>query len=268
MLRNWVRRGVPVVLAAAIILPAQPSHAVTTPGEATASVAATALISTTKSSIGVVTIRVVAGDTLWDLAGRYCGRPTAYPLLAAASAIPDPDRIDIGQRITIRCVRSAAATASSPPASRPGSAWVAPVTGAIFVRGDCKVGGRGGHWLAQRPGHLHKGIDIGRAGGVAIRAVHSGRIVVSRWSTNRRGVGAGWYVMVDHANGYQSVAMHMRGRSPLAVGTWVRAGQVIGYVGATGARVTHLHFEIHHGRWHQVNPAPFLRSHGIRVGGC
>jgi murein DD-endopeptidase MepM/ murein hydrolase activator NlpD len=77
--------------------------------------------------------------------------------------------------------------------------------------------------------------------------------------------------MVDHGE-YQSVAMHLRARSPLAVGTKVRVGQIIGYVGSTGASSgPHLHFEIHHGRtpWStQINPSKFLRAHGIVVRGC
>ena len=43
------------------------------------------------------------GDTLSGLSLEHCGTAADYPGLAAASGIPDPDRIGAGQRVTIRC---------------------------------------------------------------------------------------------------------------------------------------------------------------------
>jgi nucleoid-associated protein YgaU len=44
---------------------------------------------------------VVAGDTLSKLALRFYGDAELYPLIASASGIPDPNVIDVGQRLVI-----------------------------------------------------------------------------------------------------------------------------------------------------------------------
>ena len=50
-------------------------------------------------------------------------------------------------------------------------------------------------------------------------------------------------------------------------GQKVKAGQAIALEGTTGDSTgPHLHFEIHHGLWNQVDPAPWLRAHGVKVG--
>jgi murein DD-endopeptidase MepM/ murein hydrolase activator NlpD len=87
----------------------------------------------------------------------------------------------------------------------------------------------------------HLAIDIAAGEGAPIYASDGGLVVYSGWIS-------GGYVnmiMIDHANGYQSLYAHM---SALAVrcGSTVYQGQVIGYSGMTGGTSTgpHLHFEI------------------------
>ena len=68
----------------------------------------------------------------------------------------------------------------------------------------------------------------------------------TRWAKRRLGA-AGLYVKIRHADGLQSLYMHM---DDLLVerGDNVRRGQIIGTVGRTGIRASqaHLHFELRH----------------------
>ena len=69
---------------------------------------------------------------------------------------------------------------------------------------------------------------------------------------------AGYYVTVDHQDGFQSKYLHMT-HYIVSVGDYVTAGQVIGYVGSTGVSTgAHLHFTItYDGNY--VNPADYIK---------
>jgi murein DD-endopeptidase MepM/ murein hydrolase activator NlpD len=86
----------------------------------------------------------------------------------------------------------------------------------------------------------HKGVDYAAGTGTPIKATGDGKIVFM-------GVkgGYGRVVIVKHGTQYETLYAHMsRYRAGLGVGSRVRQGQVIGYVGATGlATAPHLHYE-------------------------
>jgi len=88
----------------------------------------------------------------------------------------------------------------------------------------------------------HKGVDFAARRGTPIYAAGDG--VVER--ANRYG-GYGNYIRIGHANGYQTAYAHMNGfRKGVSKGKRVRQGDVIGYVGSTGASTgPHLHYEVH-----------------------
>ncbi|MDO4816054.1 MAG: peptidoglycan DD-metalloendopeptidase family protein [Bacillota bacterium] len=102
---------------------------------------------------------------------------------------------------------------------------------------------------------LHGGVDIRASYGTAIWAADSGTVV-----TSQDGWNGGWgnYVMIDHGNGVQTLYAHMSSRA-VSVGQTVSKGQVIGYVGSTGASTgPHLHFEV----WNygsRVDPMSYFR---------
>lgn len=60
------------------------------------------------------THQVRSGDTLGKIARAYYGDASLYPLIVAANQIADPDRLKLGQRLTIPD-RTTAARAFQPP---------------------------------------------------------------------------------------------------------------------------------------------------------
>ena len=89
---------------------------------------------------------------------------------------------------------------------------------------------------------LHKGTDFAAPTGTPIYAAGNG--VVERAS---RYGGYGHYIRIRHAKGYKTAYAHLSryGRGVKA-GRRVRQGQVIGYVGSTGASTgPHLHYEVY-----------------------
>ena len=89
---------------------------------------------------------------------------------------------------------------------------------------------------------LHKGTDFAAPRGTPIYAAGNG--VVERAS---RYGGYGHYVRIRHQKGYKTAYAHMSryGRG-VKSGRSVRQGQIIGYVGSTGASTgPHLHYEVY-----------------------
>jgi murein DD-endopeptidase MepM/ murein hydrolase activator NlpD len=88
---------------------------------------------------------------------------------------------------------------------------------------------------------MHTGVDWAAPMGTPIFAAGNGAI-------DEIGVkgGYGKYVRIRHANGYQTAYGHMTAFARgLVVGSHVRQGQVIGFVGSTGLSTgAHVHYEI------------------------
>ncbi|WP_374296442.1 M23 family metallopeptidase [Acinetobacter sp.] len=98
----------------------------------------------------------------------------------------------------------------------------------------------------------HSGIDFSAPTGTAIYASGAGVVTKSGW-----GSGYGYYVEVDHSNGYKTRYAHAS-RLIAKVGDYVNAGEHIANVGCTG-RCTgpHLHFEVVKNDKRQ-NPSTYL----------
>lgn len=96
----------------------------------------------------------------------------------------------------------------------------------------------------------HKGVDYAAGTGTPIKASGDGRITF-------QGVkgGYGKVVVIRHGGSVETLYAHLsRYRAGLGVGSRVRQGQVIGYVGKTGlATAPHLHYEFLVGGVHK-NP--------------
>ncbi|MCT2087445.1 M23 family metallopeptidase [Microbacterium enclense] len=138
------------------------------------------------------------------------------------------------------------------------SGWVRPAHGWISswfgTRGSiCRNG------YCTRAGH--RGIDFASSCGSPIYAAYPGTVIFAGYS------GAwGNYIKIQHADGTVTGYAHIiNGGYNVNYGQRVRAGQVIAYIGSTGASSgCHLHFEVYVGGV-RVDPAPFLRARGVAV---
>jgi murein DD-endopeptidase MepM/ murein hydrolase activator NlpD len=87
---------------------------------------------------------------------------------------------------------------------------------------------------------MHKGIDFGAHYGQPIVAAADGRVTGAGWAG-----GYGQQVRLVHAGGMGTSYSHMS-RIVAAPGSFVRQGQLIGYVGSSGLSTgPHLHYEVH-----------------------
>jgi murein DD-endopeptidase MepM/ murein hydrolase activator NlpD len=105
----------------------------------------------------------------------------------------------------------------------------------------------------------HLGVDYAAPSGTPVRATGDGTVAAAEW----RG-GYGNLVEIQHANGYTTRYGHLsRFSSELHRDAYVRQGEVIGYVGATGlATGPHLHYEVRrHGR--PIDPESAAAEAGI-----
>lgn len=96
----------------------------------------------------------------------------------------------------------------------------------------------------------HKGVDFRASTGTPIPAAGAGRVVARGYNK-----GHGNFVKIRHNGSYETLYAHMsRFAKGVKVGTNVRQGQTIGYVGSTGMSTgPHLHYEIIKNGKH-VNP--------------
>ena len=99
---------------------------------------------------------------------------------------------------------------------------------------------------------FHYGVDLGGPKGTPIKATRSGKVTLAKYSSS-----AGYYVKIDHGDGFTSIYMHMT-HYIVKKGDKVDAGEVIGYMGSTGTSTgSHLHFGItYKGKY--VNPAKYI----------
>ena len=98
----------------------------------------------------------------------------------------------------------------------------------------------------------HQGVDISAPEGTPIYASRTGIVTAATSSKS-----AGFYVSINHGDGYSSIYMHMT-RYVVSKGQAVSAGQVIGYVGSTGISTgPHLHFGISYAGSY-VNPLAYI----------
>lgn len=86
---------------------------------------------------------------------------------------------------------------------------------------------------------MHKGVDLAAPNGSPIAAAADGRVIAAGWNG-----GYGRQVAIAHSGNVRTTYGHMS-RIAAAPGTYVRRGQIIGFVGSSGLSTgPHLHFEV------------------------
>ena len=139
-------------------------------------------------------------------------------------------------------------TTVRPPATvTDGITWVMPCA---YTRLSSPYGWRM-HPVYKVP-KFHDGVDLSNVSGTPIYAVRSGTVTIATYSST-----AGYYVAINHGDGFASTYMHMT-HFIVKAGQKVAAGQTIGYMGSTGVSTgPHLHFGMSYEGYSQ-NPADYL----------
>ena len=110
---------------------------------------------------------------------------------------------------------------------------------------------KGPHWS----GGVHKGIDFRGPVGTPIHAVQSGFVTKSGYGPSWAGI----WIETRSANGALLVYAHLS-QTNVQVGDTVKAGKIIGLMGATGNTTgSHLHFEVLVGN-ENIDPETILKK--------
>jgi hypothetical protein len=189
------------------------------------------------------------------------GLPPGSVVAAAFSSLPQPSAVPVARaRATKAGIRRAAAAARHrarvmAEASRRRTlvALGAPLTATpplgvrryVFpVVGESDYGDSYGAFRGDVPGSWHHGDDIFALLGTPVVAVATGTLNRVGWEHL-----GGWRLWVRDRRGNEFYYAHLSGYSELALHSkYVRAGDVVGFIGNTGDAFTtppHLHFEVH-----------------------
>lgn len=200
---------------------------------------------------------VFSTQTLSEIALQY-DVTTADITAIAVNGISDANALRIGQEILIPNPKRFAKPAPPPaPAAAPSSGS----GGSTTVRGGTQS--RSGFiWPTTGPISSYFGpshplgidIDLYAAPNAPVAAAAGG---VVTFAGGNACCSYGYYVVVDHGNGFQTLYAHLS-RISVSVGQKVNQGQLLGYAGRTGyATGNHLHFEVHLNGV-TVNPLSYL----------
>ncbi|MBI4300386.1 MAG: M23 family metallopeptidase [Chloroflexi bacterium] len=182
----------------------------------------------------LVVHKVVKGENIASIAAAY-GVDTEVIIAYRPNGLINPNFLVVGKEIVIPGARAGASAVEQPklPATPPKPAPV-------------RAGGSGFSWPTIGPIFTyfgedgHEGIDISPPYGTPVYAAGDGVVV----EEVKLGWSYGWYVLVDHGDGFRTRYGHL-GQFAVSPGDRITRGQLIGLVGTTGRSTgPHLHFEV------------------------
>jgi murein DD-endopeptidase MepM/ murein hydrolase activator NlpD len=186
--------------------------------------------------------RIGDGDNVNYLALVY---DVAAEEIVEFNGLVDPDMLVVGDRLVVP-------NGTIPPGRGAGSSRGDRPAPVPVATGSFRW--PAGGYISQYFGENgHSGLDIAAQWGAPIYAADTGVVVTAL----KLGTGYGWYLVIDHENGYRTLYSHMS-EFYVDYGERVVKGEVIGLIGSTGLSTgPHLHFEIFQNGV-RVNPLNFL----------
>ena len=206
-------------------------------------------------------VAAAAGVTPHTLLANNAGLSTGYIAPGAALRVPNREGVIVDVRTgdTLQAIAAQFGTTVQALVDAPnngvvdpnglisGQELLAPITTPVFVwpaQGDLTDGF--GVCRAWDCSVRHRGTDIAQNGGPILAAADG---VVTRvggeWCC-----GLGFFVEIDHGNGWVSIYGHLHGPAWVYVDQVLAAGDPIGEVGTSGYSTgVHLHLELYHNDW-------------------
>jgi LysM repeat protein len=218
------------------------------------------------------TYSVVSGDSWSRIASQSKVSMTA---LMTANGATTATVIHPGQTLCLPSGTTAPVTATTTPTITPTTtptpvtppAPNAAVTGGVAIdvfpaQGPCSFTDTYG--APRSGGRVHEGVDVIAKAGQWVYAVKDGTLTKRYLNAPGSLSGNGWQLTT--ADRTYFFYAHLSAFAPgLAVGSAVKAGQIIGQIGMTGAApIPHLHFEVHPFGGASINPTPVVKA----VDGC
>ncbi|MCX5226961.1 M23 family metallopeptidase [Streptomyces sp. NPDC006553] len=219
------------------------------------------------AAAGLGATMVTGAGSAFAAEGKAVTAPVAVTASAAVAAQADA-QAHVAAQVKAAAAKATAvkqaaavkkAVAVKPVAAKKAPSWVKPVA-AYTLTASYNQGGA--MWA-----HKHSGQDFAVPVGTPVKAAGTGTVVKAGPNGGGDGPAYGNAIVVKHANGTYSQYAHLS-KIKVHIGQKVLAGQQIALSGNTGnSSGPHLHFEIrttpNYGS--AVNPAAFLRSHGVSI---
>lgn len=180
---------------------------------------------------------VQKGDTIYSIAKKYDASEQAIVDFDYNTFVNDETfELAVGQTII---VPDGIKPAPKQPSAAPRQRQLTPDAGTVVASGSFVWPTSG--QITQNFSWYHSALDIANKAAPDVLAADGGTVVTSGWSN----AGYGYYVVIDHGNGYRTLYAHMQ-KLYVVQGQTVGRGAAIGKMGSTGRSTgVHTHFEVY-----------------------